>query len=146
MRGRKPKHPRLAKLQAGRRRPAGEIPSCPDWLCGVGRQEWERIVAELSKSYDLTGLDQATLAIYCDLYADMLRLREELNEEGSTVSTEHGVKANPKRKQWEWTLAEMRRMAAEFGFSPAARSRIEPALLEDEETDELEDFLDGKPQ
>lgn len=142
MRGRKPKHPRLAKLEKGRQ--AGpETPSCPDWLCIVGREEWQRIVTELSKSFRVSPLDQATLAIYCDLYADMRRLREELYDEGTTVSTEHGVKCNPKRKQWEWTVAEMRRMASEFGFSPAARSRIEPAPPEDEETDELEEFLGG---
>jgi len=142
MRGRKPKLARLTKLEDARRMVGStEAPECPEWLDEIAKAEWQRIVTELVKGYSISPLDQISLAIYCELYSDFRRLREELQEEGTTVSTEHGVKANPKRKQLEWTIAEMRHRAAEFGFSPAARSRIDVPPPGGEEEDELATFL-----
>jgi len=116
MRGRRPTPTRLKMLTGnpGKRplnqdepRPEANIPECPPELGPVARAEWDRLVGELAALRLLTNLDRAALAAYCGAYA----LWAE-----ATVQPYLAI-AN---RQAEI----MMRIASEFGFTPASRSRI----------------------
>jgi P27 family predicted phage terminase small subunit len=104
----------------------------------VARGEWDRVVAELSASYLITPLDQSTLAVYCETFAQWRDAKAQLETQGFTVPTKEGVKANPLMKIVQGLVCEIRRMSAEFGFSPASRSRIDVNRPETVEEDEFE--------
>lgn len=147
MRGRKPKPERLRVLQEDTQRVVGgeRPPAAPQWLAGEARDEWDRVVGDLARSYLITPLDAVTLAAYCETFAQWRRAMRELQTQGFTVPTKEGVKANPVMKIAMGLVVEMRRMAAEFGFTPAARSRIVVPRGEGEEEDAFESFLDSGP-
>ena len=144
MRGRKPKPERLRVLHEDGRRVVGggKPPAAPRWLTGEARAEWKRVVGELAKNYLVTTLDAVTLAAYCETFAQWRKAMRELADQGFTVPTATGVKANPLMKIAMGLVVEMRRMAAEFGFTPAARSRIVVPRAEGEEEDAFESVLD----
>jgi P27 family predicted phage terminase small subunit len=143
MRGRKPTPARLRLLAEDRERVIGSTtpPECPNWLSDEAREEWQRVVSELANGYVLTQLDQTTLAAYCETYAQWRKAVKEVRQEGFTVATKEGIKAHPTAKICSSLVCELRRMAAEFGFSPAARSRIDIPKPEGQEESELESFL-----
>jgi P27 family predicted phage terminase small subunit len=64
----------------------------------------------------------------------------EIETVGFTVATKDGCKASPTVKIAMGLVVELRRMASEFGFSPASRSRIDvqrPAGIEEDEFEKL---------
>lgn len=143
MKGRKPMPERLKLLQEETQRVIGstEAPKKPSWLSGDAAEEWDRIVAELSKLYVVSPLDAMTLAAYCKAYALWRKFDAVLDEEGPTTVTASGeVKAHPAAKVCMSMFAEIRRMAAEFGMSPAARSRIDAPKPENPEDAEFEAY------
>lgn len=144
MRGRKPKPERLRLLQEDGRIVGGATPpTAPAWLAGEALAEWNRVVAELSKTYLITPLDCITLAAYCESFALWRQAMREVAAEGLTTPTKEGVKANPKVKIAMGLIVELRRMASEFGFTPAARSRIEVPASESKEDDDFESFCNS---
>lgn len=143
MRGRKPKAGRLAILEQDRQRVIGGTtpPSKPEWLTPDASAEWDRVVSELSKNYLVTPLDAMTLAAYCQAYAMWRAADRQVREEGLTFVGDNGtIRAHPAAKLCLSLFAELRRMAAEFGFSPAARSRIDVDKPADVEIDDFEQF------
>ena len=140
MRGRKPKAERLRVLEQDRDRVIGGVtpPTRPDWLSSDAILEWDRVVQELANSYLITPLDQTTLAAYCETFAQWRASMRRLASEGFTVPTKTGVKANPLVKIAMGLVVELRRMASEFGFSPASRSRIDVQRPETKDEDDFE--------
>jgi P27 family predicted phage terminase small subunit len=134
MRGRRPKPTRL-KLLTGNpgKRPLNEhepkpepaIPECPVELGPVARQEWHRLVVELSKLRLLTALDRAALAAYCGAYALWAEAMEAIQKYGTMVKSPSGYPVQSPYVSIANRQAEiMMRIASEFGFTPASRSRI----------------------
>ena len=134
MRGRRPKPTRL-KVLAGNpgKRPLNErepkpepsVPDCPPELGPVARREWDRLVVELGKLRILTNLDRAALASYCGAYALWAEAMEQIQKYGAMVKSPSGY---PQQSPY-LTIANrqaeiMMRIASEFGFTPASRSRI----------------------
>lgn len=140
MRGRKPKPERLRLLQEETVRVVGgtEAPTRPAWLDGDAAVEWDRLVAELSKSYTITPLDTISLATYCELFAQWRSAMREWKVAGHTTPTANGEKTNPTARLAMSLATELRRIAAEFGLTPAARSRIDVPRVGSEEEDEFE--------
>lgn len=142
MKGRKPNPENLrltGTVSATERMAIGGCtpPIAPDWLCEEARVEWDRIVPELAKSYLVTPVDMATLAAYCQSYASWKQAELKVRSEGQTVYDHRGcIKLHPLARYAMQLLAELRRLAAEFGFSPAARTRIDaPSGQSDEDRD-----------
>jgi P27 family predicted phage terminase small subunit len=146
MRGRRPKPTRL-KLLTGNpgKRPLNErepepepsVPDCPPELGPVARREWDRLVGELSKLRILTALDRAALASYCGAYALWAEAMEQIQKYGSMVKSPSGYPQQSPYLAIANRQAEiMMRIASEFGFTPASRSRIssptphEPSLFD----------------
>ena len=151
MRGRRPKPTRLKVLTGnpGKRplnvnepRPEPVAPDCPVELGPVARHEWDRLAVELSSLRILTNLDRAALAAYCGAYAMWAEATEAIQKFGTMVKSPSGYPIQSPYVAVANRQAEiMMRIASEFGFTPASRSRI-ATPPKDERT--LFDNLDGK--
>jgi len=101
------------------------ILECPPELGPVARQEWDRIVGELTSKGVLSSFDRGPLAAYCTSFALWLEAAEAVQKYGAMIKSPNGF---PIQSPYLATLnrqAEiMMRIASEFGFSPASRSRI----------------------
>jgi P27 family predicted phage terminase small subunit len=134
MRGRKPTPTRLKLLTGnpGKRplnpdepKPEVAVPECPVELGPVARQEWNRMVTELVPLRILTHLDRAALASYCGAYAMWAEATEAIQKYGSMVKSPSGYPVQSPYVAIANRQTEiMMRIASEFGFTPASRSRI----------------------
>ena len=134
MRGRRPKPTRLKLLTGnpGKRpmnqnepRPEVNIPECPIELSDVARMEWDRLAGELGKLKLLTSLDRAALGAYCGAYALWAEATEAIQKYGTMVKSPSGYPIQSPYVSIANRQAElMMRIASEFGFTPASRSRI----------------------
>ena len=134
MRGRRPKPTRLKFLTGnpGKRalnrnepRPELAIPECPVELGPVAQREWQRLVGELCHLRILTNLDRAALAAYCGAYALWAEATEVIQKFGTMVKSPSGFPIQSPYVSIANRQAEiMMRIASEFGFTPASRSRI----------------------
>jgi P27 family predicted phage terminase small subunit len=146
MRGRRPKPTRLKVLTGnpGKRplnmdepRPEVVTPDCPPELGPVARREWDRLVGDLVALRLLTNLDRAALAAYCGAYALWAEATEAIQKYGAMVKSPSGYPIQSPYVAIANRQAEiMMRIASEFGFTPASRSRIatpsptEPTLFD----------------
>lgn len=146
MRGRKPKPTRFKALTGnpGKRpfnedepRPDPSIPDCPSELGPLARKEWDRLVGELGTLRLLTQLDRAALATYCGAYGLWAEATEAIQKYGVMIKSPQGFPIQSPYLSIANRQAEiMMRIASEFGFTPASRSRIsappvrEPSLFD----------------
>jgi P27 family predicted phage terminase small subunit len=158
VRGRRPKPTRIKALTGnpGKRpfnphepRPLPALPNCPPELSPVARQEWARLIAELAKLNLVTQLDRGALAAYCVAYALWLEAIGQVQRHGTVVKSPTGYPVQSPFLAIANRQAEiMVRIAAEFGFTPASRSRIsapppEQLPLLDLTFDDYEEDTDG---
>ena len=134
MRGRRPTPTRLKvltgnpgkrPLNADEPKPEVAIPDCPVELGPVARREWDRMAPQLASLRILTQLDRAALAAYCGAYAMWAEATEAIQKYGTMVKSPTGYPVQSPYVAIANRQAEiMMRIAAEFGFTPASRSRI----------------------
>jgi P27 family predicted phage terminase small subunit len=137
MRGRRPKPTRLKvlmgnpgkrplnPLNANEPKPEVAIPDCPVELGAVARREWDRMAPQLASLRILTHLDRAALAAYCGAYAMWAEATEAIQKYGTMVKSPTGYPVQSPYVSIANRQAEiMMRIASEFGFTPASRSRI----------------------
>ena len=113
--GRKPK-PTALKVIAGNpgKRPlAAAEPTfapagtpAPDWLSDEARAVWERVAPCLEANGMLSVPDADSLAVYADVVGRYVELRRAGEPAPMNL------------------VQQMRQLASEFGFTPAARSRV----------------------
>ena len=152
MRGRRPKPTRLKVLTGNPgKRPlnANEpklevaIPECPVELGPLARGEWDRLVGELAVLRILTNLDRAALAAYCGAYALWAEATGAIQKYGAMVKSPSGYPVQSPYVSIANRQAEiMMRIASEFGFTPASRSRISTPSTNDRT---LFDILESNP-
>jgi P27 family predicted phage terminase small subunit len=146
MRGRRPKPTRLKVLTGnpGKRplnvaEPAPEptVPDCPPEIGELARREWDRLAPELAKLRMVTNLDRAALAAYCSAYAFWAEANEAIQKYGAMIKSPSGYPVQSPYVSIANRQTEiMIRIASEFGFTPASRSRIstpsnpEPTLFD----------------
>jgi P27 family predicted phage terminase small subunit len=105
--------------------PEMNVPECPPELGPVARREWDRLVGELTSLRILTNLDRAALAAYCGAYALWAEATENIQKFGTMVKSPSGYPIQSPYVSIANRQAEiMMRIASEFGFTPASRSRI----------------------
>ncbi len=134
MRGRRPKPSRVKALTGnpGKRPlnpsepiPIPCIPECPPELGPVARREWDRLAAELGKLRIMTELDRGALAGYCNAYSLWAEAIEAIQKYGTMVKSPSGYPIQSPYVSIANRQTElMMRIASEFGFTPASRSRI----------------------
>jgi P27 family predicted phage terminase small subunit len=95
----------------------------PAFLDTRARAEWARLAPQLETLGVLTAVDRSALELYCDTYARWRELRCDLAR----------WRRDRVKRDQAWRLeaaldrvaALLRQLMAEFGLTPAARTRIE---------------------
>ncbi|WP_413732330.1 phage terminase small subunit P27 family [Sodalis sp. RH20] len=137
MAGRRPKptHLKIVTGNPGKRplnedepKPPREIPSPPAYLSDWGKAAWGRLTLLLDQMGVLTVADTMALERLCDLYAEILRLRNQIDTEGNTytVETDGGflIKGHPAVGQLADADRRFKGYLIEFGLTPAARTKV----------------------
>ena len=160
MRGRRPVPTRMKlltgnpgkrPLNANEPQPKPEIPECPPQLGPVAREEWDRLTTHLASLRMITALDRTALATYCSAYGLWAEAIEAVQKYGTMVKSPTGYPIQSPYVSIANRQAEiMMRIASEFGFTPASRSRISMPGPPDSQTS-LFDFVpetddDPEPQ
>jgi P27 family predicted phage terminase small subunit len=103
---------------------AGE-PDRPSFLDRDARDEWDRIMPELLRLGIITKIDGSALAAYCINYSRWKKAEEALAKKTKlTKTTKQGTWAVAEVKIAREAMQQMKLFAAEFGLTPASRSRI----------------------
>jgi P27 family predicted phage terminase small subunit len=135
-------NPGKRSLNRSEPRPDVEAPACPKWVTGEGRKEWRRIVPLLVRLGLLTKVDRAALVGYCQAWARVVQAEEEMQKPGFQMIevTDKGyAHVNPWFQVWTQSMKQVKAFGAEFGLTPAARSRVQtPEASED---DKFEEFV-----
>jgi len=115
--------------------PAGR--ACPAWLEGEAAEEWARIAPELERLGLLTVVDIPALAGYCQAYQRWREAERQVKvvttAGGLQMAISQGIEGMARDR-----LRLMKTLAAEFGFTPASRSRV--AAMPPEVVDPFEEF------
>jgi len=110
-----------------------KVPGPPSFLMDYAAEEWREVSTELHRLGLLTVVDGKVLAAYCQAYGRWRKAEEALAQMAKTdpltgamvVRTHNGNHVqNPIVITAQKAAKDMVRFASEFGFSPAARSRI----------------------
>lgn len=123
---------KLARGNPGRRRlPTGQSrptkgATLPSDLSAAAKTEWRRLVPELERLGLLTVLDRAVLAAYCEAWSNFVWAVKLLRKEGRITHAGNGTPIpHPAVTIERQSMQRLRELANEFGFSPAARARID---------------------
>jgi P27 family predicted phage terminase small subunit len=97
---------------------------CPSELPPIARDEWNRIVGELIALGVLSKFDRGPLAVYCGAFAIWTEAMDALQKFGTMIKAPSGYPVQSPYVAIVNRQADiMMKIAAEFGFIPAARSR-----------------------
>lgn len=106
-----------------------KAPPAPAWLSSHAKAEWRRAVPELVKRGVLTKADLGGLEAYCSAAGSARQIAEALALTGTLP--------DPKLAGVQIRFATLaRQLAAEFGLSPVARSRIGAVAADDDDADD----------
>jgi P27 family predicted phage terminase small subunit len=96
------------------------ILECPPELGAPARQEWDRIVGELTRLGVLSSFDRGPLAVYCNAYAQYFEAMEEVQKYGAMIKSPNGYPVqSPYLAVANRHADTMIRIASEFGFTPS---------------------------
>lgn len=152
-RGRKPTPTAIKELEGnpGKRqinrnepKPEKKAPACPKWLEDDAKKEWRRLAKTMEAMGILTRVDMAAFAGYCQAYARWKDAEEHITDLGYFVRTPSGyAQQSPYVSIAQQYLKTMNRFAEQFGLTPASRSRILAADVQQEAADDMEKLLNG---
>ena len=137
MRGRKPKPIELRVLHGGAAekalaehpKPRRVLPRCPPFLTGEAATCWRRLSRELFAAGLLSAVDRDALAVYCTVYARWLEAERMIAEVGIVKESMTGKLArNPYLAIAQQSIAQLGKLAAEFGMTPSSRSRVKAEI------------------
>ena len=153
MPGPAPKPTTLKRLQGnpGKRRLNGSepqpdapeyVPRAPRSLGDEAKKEWRRATRYLHRAGLYTHVDRAALMAYCAAFGRWVEAERKVEETGGPVltSAETGnLYQNPWLHVANKAQEQMKRWAAEFGMTPASRSRVH--VTPKPQQDELDKLL-----
>ena len=133
--GRKAKPTALKKLQGNPgKRPLNDrepapatpgLPECPPHLAGEAAAEWVRVAAQMPPGW-VGQTDRAALAAYCLAWGQHVESTLLMAKHGLVVKSPSGYPIqSPYLSISKKALADCVRYAAELGFTPSSRSRIQ---------------------
>lgn len=122
-------------------------PPCPKYFTAKGKYWFKRLANDFSDMGVLTHVDGKALELLVDTYLEWLEHGDTLAREGYTyittsMSGEQVVKAHPAAVMKSDAAKRLRAMLAEFGATPASRSKVEVEKGKSE--DPLEAFVNRK--
>lgn len=126
-----------------RLKPKADKVSCPSWLDGVARAEWQRIIGDLKELELVSNLDLTALAMYCDAYSKYRVASELVRKEGPVIEFRNATGAvnqvkHPAVEVMKTMAGIAKSYGAEFGLSFGARARLVPGPEEESKETELE--------
>ncbi len=105
-------------------------PDKPEWLTEIAAAEWDIVAPELERLGLLTRVDGPSLAAYCQFYGEYVTAQKFLKENGQTYimrDKDGAVKtiaAFPNVSISQNAARQMRALANDLGFTPAARTKL----------------------
>lgn len=123
-RGRRPLNRKEPKPRKASRTP-------PAFLDKLAKTEWRRVMKELEQLGLATVLDRAMLALYCQEWSRYVEASAWIKKNGTTyvLRDKDGnvryVAQFPQVAIARAAAEAVRKLAAEFGFSPSTRSRLQ---------------------
>lgn len=115
----------LAKVRQGEPEPPVERPSCPAFLKGEAKREWNRQCVQLRRLGIIAKCDRAVLAAYCLAWEEFIEAEAWIAQHGHTTVTENGyVTTHPLVYVRNNAADRLLKLSDRFGFSPAARARV----------------------
>ena len=122
-------------------RPRVRLPQAPSHLGPEAKKEWRRLGRLLVSMGVMTEADAGALALLCTSWARWIEAEEQLRRYGIVIKSPSGYPIqSPYLSIARQAMAEVRSLLSEFGLTPASRSRVSAAPIEDEE-DEFEALL-----
>ncbi len=137
-RGRKPKPTALKKLagnpgkrplNAAEPKPPPEAPDPPRHLNDEARAEWQWLCATLHQLKLLAKSDKAIMTLYCETWAEYVRVRKDVEEYGFVmISPKTGSPfVNPLANVEASLKKQLLQYLSELGLSPTSRTRLHVA-------------------
>ena len=124
----------LAKRRLNEPKPTAGAPNPPTWLKGEALREWKRLVGELDAIGLLTAVDRAAFAMLCQAWGDYVAARADVERMGATFTTPKGyVAKNPMVTVRTDAFERWRKLAREFGLTPAARASLATPKVDEDE-------------
>lgn len=123
--------------------PGDELTAPPKWLDRYAAEEWVRVTAQLVPLGLVTAIDTTALAAYCKCYSRWRKAEEALDREGVEMKAGKGGyrQQQPKVAIAQRYLVQMQSLAAEFGFTPASRTRLRVPPPAERGGDDYERYL-----
>jgi len=104
---------------------ATPVLECPPELSPAARDEWHRIVGELTRLAVISCFDRGPLAAYCNAYAGFMEAITMVEKHGAVIKSPNGFPVqSPYLTSANQHESIMLRIAEQFGFTPASRRRI----------------------
>ena len=113
------------------------------WLSKVAKEYFKRIKTRLLRAKIVTELDEESIFILCQSYADFQKYTKVLEDEGATVSDGRGgVKKHPATTLQKESFNRFQTLADRFGLNPTSRNRLDVTPETPDEDREFEALLD----
>ena len=127
-------NPGKRPLNDGEPLPERHLPPPPRHLSAAARREWKRLGQELLILGLVTTIDTGALAMYCQAWGRWLEAEEALRKYGVMVKSPNGLPMqSPYLAVANKAMEQMRSLLAEFGMSPASRTRVRVEPVDEEE-------------
>ena len=149
--GRKPKPTNLKLIQGTYRpdranpsepKPRAVIPPCPKFLQGEAKKQYQKTAKKLARIGLMTELDDLALSMLCQGWQEYLDNTEQVKKSGILVKSPNGFPVlNPYLIAANQAIKKVRSLLAEFGMTPASRSRIQATATSEESDDEWSKLL-----
>ena len=116
---------KISIIKVGRNEDPGAYnrPAMPQYVTGVARKEWKRIVPILEQMGILAECDRTMLALYCKVFAEW-READELCNSLLIKTKNKNIIQHPalsiRTNAWE----RLKKICTEFGLSPSARTGL----------------------
>lgn len=112
---------------------AVDDPQMPDWLDALGKKKWVELLTGLRPMSILSPVDADVVAVYCSLYAQVVRCQKQIDLSGGFVQEEgRPLKSHPAVDQLTALSARLSTLGKSLGLTPLARSKLvaDPARKE----------------
>lgn len=119
-------NPGRRKLNSREPKPTAGCPSCPSWLNAEAKAEWKR-QTEVMPAGLMTMADRGALAMYCQAWSEFVEASKFCKQiTNHWITTDKGnLVLHPASLVLQRSHERATRLAAQFGFTPSARSRLE---------------------
>lgn len=138
---------RVDRVAPNEPQPRAQAPPCPKDLSPMAKRIWRKLVPELKRLGLITIVDGELLTVYCETYAEWWEYKDKLRKYGD-VQIIKDDEGNPKYVQQSPYVGMknkaallLKGYAAEFGFSPASRTRISMMPPKEDSEDPFEELL-----